>query len=100
MTRQIVTHTQQAYVLSLNIVTQVDNEFTLSSIPIVRLTRLIFAVYTLLQWFKLQWLIVQGLPHLVKQDALTFCESFYLLVETCRIPLHKTLAFNYQGGVL
>ncbi len=48
MTRQIVTHTQQAFVLSLNIVTQANNEFTVSSIPIVRLTTLIMLIWTTL----------------------------------------------------
>ncbi len=100
MSKQLIAHTQQAYVLSLNIVTQDDTGLTFSSIPIARITGLIFAVYTLLQWFKLQWLIVFTLPQAIKQDALILCEAFYLLIETCRKPLQKTLAFNYQGGVL
>jgi hypothetical protein len=96
MTRQIVKHTSQAYVLSLNIVTQDDTGLTFSTIPLVRLTGLIFTVYTVLQVINRQWVTAQTLP----QAALEFCESFYLFIEACRKPLQKILVVNYQGGIL
>ncbi len=88
--------TQTAYILSISVVQCNRGEYALSTIPIARITGLIFTVYTFLQWATHCRVIIQGLP----QGALNLCEGFYLLVEACRKPLQKTLAFNYQGGVL
>ncbi len=96
--KALIKHTSQAFVLSLNIVTQANNEFTVSSIPIVRLTRLIFTVYTILQWATRQWVTVQRLP----QVALNLCEQFYLLVnalqETMLKTMQETMLKTQEGG--
>ena len=102
MNRHIVTHTQQAVVLSLNIITEDNTGISLQTIPLVRMTTIIFVIFSLLQTVSRFWLKIQTLPH----TFLNFCEWFYLLVEAVkrqtgygRKPWQKTLAVNYGGAI-
>lgn len=95
---QLLAHTQEAYVLSLNIITHDHSGYALTPIPLVRLTGLIFLVWSILQTATRLWLTLNTLTLIVIQAALDFCEAFYLLVNTLGgKPWQKTLAGNYGG---
>ncbi len=85
----LIKHTRQAYILTMNIITIDNGQAYLQQIPIVRLTRLILAVWAIIGLWQ------QGIIPI----ALTLCEAFYLLVETCKKPLLKTYVKNYGGAL-
>ena len=95
MSNQIIEQTQQAYVLTLNVITIDNEQGYLQQIPLFSLTKLIATVWYLMLVFNQ----VIALKEVVIRDFLTMCEAFYLLVDACGKPLRKTLAVNY-GGVL
>ncbi len=95
MTRGLLTHSQQAYVLSLNIITHDHTGYALTTIPLVRLTSLIFCIWSILQTTIRLWLTLKTFPN----PVLNFCEWFYLQVEACRKLLPKTLVENYGRAI-
>lgn len=98
MTRQLLTHSQQAYVLSLSIITHDNTGYVLNTIPLFRLTGLIFLIWSILQTVTRLWLTLKTLVHTATQAALSFCETFYLLVNALGgKPWQKTLVGNFGG---
>lgn len=84
MSKALMTHTQRAFVLSINIVTEKDNSFYFSTIPLIRLTPLIFFILSIPTMLNRQY-----------EKVLNFCEQFYLLVDTLQKTMLKTMQKTY-----
>ena len=65
MTRQLVTHTQQAYMLSLNIITQDDTGLSFSVVPIVSFSGLVMLVWRIQRVKN----TLRYKPHRIKQNT-------------------------------
>ncbi len=78
MSTQLMTHTQQAVILSLNVITQDDTGTKLEPIPLIRLTRIIFMLWSIRQSINRQRLKLATIADGITTNFLNGCEIFYI----------------------
>jgi hypothetical protein len=78
MSYQLMKHTQIMVNLSLNVVTKKDNREQLTTWTLVRLTGLIFWLWSLGQAISWQWYGLHRAVDGIEESILIFCEIFYL----------------------